>query len=164
MRETPNKLSENSHFRRLQKPLFSLLIFVSIISVDSINAEDVPRKAFVREYTNYNLGIESFDFKSNGKCSIKVSDPEANKTKTYHCTWKQVDKSNKIVLSWLSKAYKKMAGVPETGDIYYLILNGQSMESIDHCLVRKPTEYDSANPQVHDLMELSNGLPICTRK
>lgn len=128
----------------------------------SVAAEDVRREAFLRNFSNYHLGVSSFIFDKSGKCFITLEDP-TDKSSTYHCTWKQEGKTNKLIVTWLSGKYKKMKRIPKEGDIYYLILSGDSPESMDRCLVRKPMQYDTQDFRRHDVFELSNGLPLCFR-
>lgn len=138
--------------------LATLMLIVNAASY----AEDVPKQTFVRKYSNPHLWIRSFNFAASGKCSKTEDNAETNKANTYHCTWKQEGQTNKLIVTWLSEKYRKMAQIPPEGDVYYLILNGDSADSREYCLVRKPTEFDSQKLQNHDLMELSDGVPLCT--
>ena len=128
----------------------------------SVAAEDVRREAFLRNFSNYHLGVSSFIFDKSGKCFITLEDPPNASTK-YHCTWKQEGQTNKLIVTWLSAKYKKMNRIPKEGDVYYLILNGDTAEQREHCLIRKPMEYDTQDFRSHDIFELSNGLPLCSR-
>lgn len=140
-----------------------VLIPLATIFTVSAAAEDVPREAFVRRYSNFHLSVSAFDFAKSGKCFIILDDPQTNKSDTYHCTWKQEGQTNKLIVTWLSGKYKEMNRIKKEGDIYYLILNGDSAESREYCLVRKPTEYDTQDLRSRDVFELSNGLPLCSR-
>lgn len=133
-----------------------------LTSLGNLAAEEVPKNAFVRKYSNPNLGIVSFTFTIPGKCSIVLYNPENDKSETFQCTWKQEGQTNKLIVNWLSAKYKKTAQIPKEGDIYYLILNGDTADSRNHCLVRKPTEYNSQELKTYDLMEISNGLSLCS--
>lgn len=140
-----------------------IAICVTILtSLGNIAAEEVSKNSFVRKYSNPHLGIVSFTFTSAGKCSIVFYNPENDKSETFHCTWKQEGQTNKLIVNWLSAKYKKTAQIPKGGDIYYIILNGDTLDSRNHCLVRKPTEYNSQELKYYDLMDISNGLPLCS--
>lgn len=146
-------------------PVAKLIAFSVLMAYIPASAEDVPKKAFIRKYSNQPLGIRAFNFTASGKCSIILdADPMSNKADTYHCTWKQEGQTNKLIVTWLSEKYKKINQIPTEGDIHYLILNGDSEEAREYCLVRKPTEFDSQKLQNYDIMELSNGTPLCSPK
>lgn len=142
--------------------LIALIGFILFGTV-SLSAEDVPRRLFVRTYSNPHLAVVAFSFNNSGKCSIEVdNDPSSSKTEKYACTWKQIGKSNKLNVTWLSEKYKKDTFVPPEGDIYYLILDGDSPETRRYCLVKKPADYNSDEFRTHDIFELSNGVPLCS--
>lgn len=147
--------------KRLFLKIISIMIFLTAQTV--LFAENPGRKLFVRKYSNPHLSIIAFDFLASGKCSIVLDNPETNKADKYDCKWKQEGQTNKLIVSWLSARYRQIAQIPSEGDVYYLIIDGDSKESRRHCLVRSPIEYDRQKFQNHDLMELSNGLQLCSR-
>lgn len=135
----------------------------SILTVFSaISAAETPRSEFIQTYSNPHLGVVSFVFKSNGTCVLKTSAPDSDKIDVVHGRWKQVDTTNKVIIQWADKKYINAARIPKEGDVYYLILNGDSLESRNHCLIKTPTEYNPERLQNYDLMELSNGTPLCS--
>lgn len=142
----------------------TLIAFSILIAYTPASAEDVPKKAFVRKYSNPHLGIRSFSFTESGKCSIILdADPRSNKADTYHCTWKQESQTNKLIVTWLSAKYMKSNQIPPEGDFYYLILSGDTIDSREHCLVRVPTEYAPEVFRLYDVFEMSKGTPLCSR-